>query len=393
MNVIRDFASTRPGGDTSLRLTEPATFQTLQVPTQVPSEEADLVGTFQKLIDGLPEQIALLDAEWQILAINRAWVKTAALYGYSALKPGTSYFGFLRDKAAVGHNAAKLVVEGILEMMQGGADCFNLSYAGSDQWEGHTFHLRLNQIEISNCKFFTVTRYDVTELMQLRRLREGYSFSVMESQAAERRKIAREIHDSTAQLLVGVGLTLAQLKRTRRSNRTMEIVLEMEQLLAEAQREIRSISYLTHPPHLGDLGLADALRKLMDGYARRTGLKIHLAMVPEQGIGRQVVEAAIYRVVQEALSNIHRHAKATEVQVGIYVRPTTVHAVITDNGVGIAEDAPLGVGIPGMRTRLRELGGRLRVRVANPGTVVTASIPLEPSINSTEGRMSRADIG
>ena len=389
MNVIRDLVSATPGEVAPLCPTEAGTFQTLEVPTQGPSEP-DFVDVFQKLIDGLPEQIALLDAEWQILAINKAWVKTAAVYGYSALKPGTSYFGFLRDMAAVGHNAARLVVDGILEMAQGGEDSFNLSYQGSDQWEGHTFHLRLNQIEISDRKFFTVTRYDVTELMQLRRLREGYSFSVIEGQAEERRKIAREIHDSTAQLLAGVGLTLAQLKRTRRSNRTMEIVLEMEQLLAEAQREIRSISYLTHPPHLGELGLAEALRKLIDGYARRTGLKIQLDMVPEQGIAWQVVEAAIYRLVQEALSNIHRHARATEVQVGIYVRRTTVHAVIADNGVGIAADAPLGVGIPGMRTRLRELGGRLRVRAANPGTVVTASVPREPSISATEGRTIRA---
>jgi two-component system NarL family sensor kinase len=389
MNVIRDVASARLKREFSPCLGKSDTLPTLLVPTQGPKEKPDFVGVFQKLIDGLPEQIALLDDEWQILAINKAWVKTAALYGYSALRPGTNYFEFLRDMATLGHNAAKLVVEGILDMARGGADSFNLSYAGSDQWEGHTFHLRLNQIEIENRKFFTVTRYDVTELMQLRRLREGYSFSLIEGQAEERRKMAREIHDSTAQLLAGLGLTLAQLKRTRRSNRTMEIVLEMEQLLAEAQREIRSISYLTHPPHLSERGLTEALRKLTDGYARRTDLAIHLNIVPEQEIAWPVVEAAIYRLVQEALSNIHRHAKATEVHVGIYVRQTTIHAVIADNGVGIAPDAALGVGIPGMRTRFRELGGRLRVRATYPGTVVIASVPREPSISSTEGRKIR----
>jgi len=358
----------------------------LLVPTEGPHEDPDFVGVFQKLIDGLPEQIALLDSEWRILAINKAWAKTAALYGYSALKPGTSYYGFLRDMAAIGHNAAKLVVEGILEMAQGGEDSFNLSYPGRDQWEGHTFHLRLNQIEIANRTFFTVTRYDVTELMQLRRLREGYSYSVIEGQAEERRKIAREIHDSTAQLLAGMGLTLAHLKRSRRSNRTMEIVLEMEQLLAEAQREIRSISYLTHPPRLSELGLAEALCKLVDGYARRTGLQIHLEVVPESRIAWHVVEAAIYRLMQEALSNIHRHARATDVRIGIYVRRTMVHAVIADNGIGIAANAPLGVGIPGMQSRFRELGGRLGIRAAYPGTIVTASVPREPSIRSSAGK-------
>ena len=383
MNVVRALASATTDGETSPCLSNADSLQTLLVATRGPRAGPDFVGVFQKLIDGLPEQIALLDSDWQILAINKAWEKTAALYGYQELKAGTNYFAFLRDMAAIGHNAAKLVVEGILDMAQGGADSFNLSYPGSDQWEGHTFHLRLNQIEIASRKYFTVTRYDVTELMQLRRLRESYSNSVIEGQAEERRKIAREIHDSTAQLLAGMGLTLAQLKRTRRSNRTMEIVLEMEQLLAEAQREIRSISYLTHPPHLSELGLADSLQKLVEGYGRRTGLRIRLHVVPEDRIAWHVAEAAIYRLVQEALSNIHRHAGASEVQVGIYVRRTMVHAVIADNGVGIAANAPLGVGIPGMRSRFRELGGRIGIRSAKPGTVVTASVPREPSLRST----------
>lgn len=384
MRVIGGTASNEPG--LRPQAEEADDLLTLRVPSlgKFSSSSGDFISLFQKLIDGLPEQIALLDADWRILAINGAWAKTAELYGYSALRPGTSYFEFLKEMAAIGHSAAQRVVDGMLQMADPGQEAFSLSYHGRGKWEGHSFYLRLNRIEIDGRSFITVTRYDVTELIQLRRMREGFSLSMMEGQAEERRKIAREIHDSTAQLLVGIGLTLAQLKGSRRTNRTMEIILEMEQLLAEAQREIRSISFLTHPPQLDELGLAGALRKLVDGYARRAALTIALDLAFDHQIAWPCAEAAIYRLVQEALSNIHRHSAATQVHVGLYVRRDVAHAVIVDNGVGMARDVIYGVGIPSMRSRFRELGGRLAIRSARPGTKLIASVPCGSSLLSTD---------
>ena len=110
-----------------------------------------------------------------------------------------------------------------------------------------------------------MTRYDVTELVQLRRQREVFGHSLMEGQAEERRRIAREIHDSTLQLLTGLGLAVGQLKRTQGSGETLNIVADMEQLLIETHREIRSISYLAHPPLLEEMGLTGALQALVEG--------------------------------------------------------------------------------------------------------------------------------
>ena len=339
-------------------------------------ETADI---FQQIINGLSEQIALLDQNWNILVVNEAWTRTAALYGYFGLLPGTNYFEFLREKASEGHSSAGRVVQGIAAMEESGEDDFRFLYHGSDRWAGHSFQLCIHRMEIAGRTFAMVTRHDVTELLQLRQLREGYTHHLIEGQAEERRRMAREIHDSTMQLLTGLGLALGHLKRARRHREALDIVTEMEQLLGEAQGEIRAISYLAHPPMLKNMGLVEALRMLVEGYGRRTGLRVSLNIAPDVRIGWEAAEVATYRIVQEALSNIHRHAKATDVAVALYRRRSLFHTVIIDNGIGMPAQLTQGVGLASMRSRLAELGGRLTIRNAWPGTMLVASLPARTS--------------
>ncbi len=359
--------------------------ETLGVPSLGPvaPPHSDVTLIFAQLIVGLPEQIALLDQQWNILAVNPAWTRTAALYGYDALRPGANYFNFLCERSAEGHASAQPVIDGILEIAQGNRTSFSFLYYGSDRWEGHTFQLCVNRIEVLGRCFATVTRYDVTELVQLRRARESYSHSMIEGQAEERRRMAREVHDSTSQHLVGLGFDIGQLKRSTRSNRTRDIVADMELLLGEAQREIRSLSFLAHPPMLRELGLAEALDAMVTGYERRTGLKISLQMAGRLVVGWRVAEVTIYRFVQEALSNVHRHARATEVTVSVHSRHSMIHTVVADNGTGPLSFAQPGVGLSGMRARVAELGGRLMIRPAFPGTALIASLPVQPRLGAT----------
>lgn len=350
---------------------------------QSSASQPAFVDVFQQIINGLPEQIALLDDNWSILAVNDAWTKTAALYGYFALCPGTNYFEFLRERSAEGHASAGVVVDGIRAMEERGEDDFRFLYQGSDRWEGHSFQLCVHRMEIAGRTFATVTRYDVTELMQLRQLREGFSHDLIEGQAEERRRMAREIHDSTMQLLAGLGLALGQLKRARKNREAIEIVAEMEQLLGEAQGEIRAISYLAHPPLLKNMGLAEALRMLVEGYGRRTGLRVSLNMASDIRVDWETAEVAMYRIVQEALSNSHRHARATDVAVAVHRRRSMFHVIIVDNGIGMPSNATQGVGLASMRSRLAELGGRLTVRHAMPGTMLVASLPAHSSLRAT----------
>jgi two-component system, NarL family, sensor kinase len=355
-------------------------------PNQPIFEPADTepasVEMFQQIINGLPEQIALLDADWKILAVNVAWTKTAAQYGYGDLLPGANYLQFCRSKSAEGHTPAGLVVDGIAQIESGQTDSHRFVYHGRERWSGHAFQLCIKRLQISGRIFATVTRYDVSELAQLRQLREGFSHSLMESQDQERRRFARELHDSTMQLLAGLGLAMGQLKRASKPDATVDIVAEMEQLLGEAQRELRSISYLAHPPLLKEMGLADALRALAEGFARRTGLRISFHMGDDLVVHWRTAEVVLYRVVQEALSNVHRHAHATDAAVTLVARKDMVHAVIIDNGIGMPTPIRHGVGLPGMRARLNELGGRLTVRPASPGTMLIASLSLRPCLRA-----------
>ncbi|QIK95971.1 sensor histidine kinase [Sphingomonas sp. HDW15A] len=342
---------------------------------------------FQRVVDGLPEQIALVDEKWHIIAVNEAWTAAAKVYGYE-LAPGADYLGFCEARGREGHKPTRIAAAGIRAMDENREQSFRFIYEGSGAWEGKAFQLCINRLEIAGHSYATVTRYDVTELVNLRHMREDFASSMIEGQGIERRRIAREVHDSTMQLLACLGLSLGQLKRAKRSKATAEIVSEMEEMLGEAQRELRTLAYLAHPPQLRDLGLVEAIRQLADGFGRRTGLKITVEAENSVNVC-QNTQLAIYRAVQEALSNVHRHAGATEAFIGLHARRSTLHVVIADNGRGMPDDLHLGVGLASIRERVAELGGRLSIRRGEPGLVLVASIPLRAALRAVGGMACR----
>ncbi|HET9394970.1 MAG TPA: sensor histidine kinase [Nitrospiraceae bacterium] len=351
-------------------------------PAKRVARRPQFIDVFQQLINGLPEQIALTDKDWNILAVNEAWTVTAALYGYTTLQPGTNYLEFCRDRADAGHRAAGPAVEGIERINSGAISAFRYMYDGNDRWEGYTFQLCINRMEIGGRTFATITRYDVSELVRLRRQCEKAGICLIEGQAEERRRIAREIHDSTLQLLTSLGLAVGQLKRTQGTAETVNVVADMEQLLSETQREIRAISFLAHPPLLEELGLAAALENLVNGLERRTGLKISLHIDEHYRLDHEDAEIVLYRVAQAALSNVHRHAHATNVTVSLIARRSMVHIAVSDDGAGMPVHVTRGVGLSGMRERVTELGGRLTVLRASPGTKLIATLPSRSRIRA-----------
>ena len=237
---------------------------------------------------------------------------------------------------------------------------------------------------------------DVTDRRRAEAALRGLGSRLLTLQDDERRRIARELHDSTAQLLVGASFAAARV-RTVSSDLTADAddaVEEALSLIEEGQREIRTLAYLLHPPLLDEMGLPAALRWYAKGLARRSGLAVAVEVAPEL-MGRRIprdVEAALFRVAQEALGNAHRHSGGSQVQVRLAVAEegpagrglSTVLLAVQDNGRGFAgaqvlpanddSDATVfGVGLAGMQERMRQLGGRLVVRPADPGgTVVEA---------------------
>jgi signal transduction histidine kinase len=202
-------------------------------------------------------------------------------------------------------------------------------------------------------------------------------------QEEERHRIARELHDSTAQHLVAANLGLAGLEgEVQQSPTGRKTLADVEGLINEALRELRIFTYLLHPPNLEKDGLQTTLRDFAEGFAGRTGLVARIRIPEEVDSLSPDLQRAILRVVQEALTNVHRHAGASHVSVDAKIMSGRLTVRIRDNGFGMSSpartDKPMrfGVGIAGMRARLEQFGGGLRIRTSRGGTVVVASVPV-----------------
>jgi len=203
-------------------------------------------------------------------------------------------------------------------------------------------------------------------------------------QDEERRRLARELHDQTAQTLVAVGLDLGTARRRLGAGidpAGERLLSEAETLAQQVLREIRTVSYALHPPVLEE-GLAATLREFATGFGLRSGVVVDLSEVHDVGRLSEEAEGVLLRVAQEALANVARHAATDRASLALAPRPGAVVLRVADHGGGIAgigspgNSPPLGVGIAGMRERLRQLGGDLAIASDAGGTVVTARLPV-----------------
>lgn len=346
-------------------------------------EPFELTESFRLVIDGLPEQIALVDEDWTILMVNDAWKKAADAVGLP-LGAGDNYRTFCQSYADQGSEPAMIVVAGLRQISSGQRDRFRHIYSAEGVNAGHDYQVCVARLECGGRRLATVTRYEVTELLTLRREHLERGDSRLRIQQDERRRIGREIHDSTAQHIVAIHLNLMRLKRMHDDADSTAVFAEIDETIDRVQREIRTISYIFHPPELTEEGLAPALRAMARGFGARTGLRIGVHAEGDFAGACGPVESTLYRLSQEALTNIHRHAHAEEVRIRLEARRGLLHLLIMDDGIGVPAisqtSAELGVGIPGMRLRVEELGGRFTIRRHDFGTLILASVPLRPSL-------------
>lgn len=344
-----------------------------------PPQIVALAGTMQDLIDDLPEQIAILDEQSEILAVNDAWKAVVQKHGYLEALPGGNYRIFCEVSARGGYEPAVEAIVALDEIRSGKRSFWQFVYNGKERWDGRDFQISIRKVLIGEQPLVIVTRFDLTEILELRRFKNEFGESLIKQQSIERQRLGRELHDSTSQLLAAIGLLLGRLKHQSPGDRAMGLVEEMQDLVGEAQREIRSISYLAHPPSLEKLGLAGAMKSLVEGFARRTGLEASFEIQGDTTPMAPNAEGALYRLVQEALSNVHRHANAARIRLLLCFRGSATHFVVADDGVGISAEARsglfnAGVGLSSMHSRLSEIGGRLTIRNLSPGTAVIASV-------------------
>ncbi len=213
--------------------------------------------------------------------------------------------------------------------------------------------------------------------------RRQLSGKLLAAQDDERRRIARELHDSTAQVLTAIQMNLAILDGLPgdRSPQARRIVDETRGMANQCCDEIRTISHLLHPPLLDEVGLVFAVRLFIDGFTKRTGTVVDLKAATEMPRLPSDVATALFRVVQESLSNVHRHSGATRVEISIEALEAGVAVQVADDGVGLDGEggamAPLGVGLLGMRERIEQFGGTLSVTGSAAGTKVQAFVSLD----------------
>src|SRR6202041_307102 len=239
-----------------------------------------------------------------------------------------------------------------------------------------------------------------TEILQQSDQLRELSGRLMSTQDEERRRIARDLHDSAGQNLAALAMTVARIEdeATRNPTRLSQTVKEVRDLIEGLTREIRTTSYLLHPPMLDEMGLASALGWYLEGLQQRSGLSIELDIPTDFGRLAPGVELAIFRLVQECLTNIHRHSGSKTAVIRIIRGPDKIYAEVQDQGKGMSPErfaevqsqgAGVGVGIRGMRERVRQAHGELTVDSNALGTTITATFPATKPAAKEQDTISR----
>ena len=220
------------------------------------------------------------------------------------------------------------------------------------------------------------------------------SLNLLRTQDEERRRIGRELHDSVGQYLAALKMSLdsAAMALKREKSRAEEHLAESRSLADESIREVRTVSYLLHPPMLEELGLQSAMSWYVEGFSKRSGLQVAIDVSADFGRLPYDVELAMFRVLQESLTNVHRHSGSPKAEVHLRMRPEEVTLEIIDHGKGMAEGNPtratdaqpqaggrVSVGLQGMTERMRQLGGTLQLESTATGTTVRAIVPCRVS--------------
>lgn len=215
---------------------------------------------------------------------------------------------------------------------------------------------------------------------------QNLSQRLIRVQDEERRRVARDLHDSTGQTLTALKISVSLLlQKVSQDKETADELAGIAQLADQALQEIRTTSYLLHPPGLDEAGFSCAAQWYLEGYAQRSGLTVRTDFAQEAERLSGTIELTLFRVLQESLTNVHRHSGSSEVDVCFRREAEAVILEVRDYGRGMPEELlgrtsrqfkGSGVGLAGMRERLNELNGGLEIEAASPGTRLRAIVPL-----------------
>jgi two-component system NarL family sensor kinase len=321
----------------------------------------------ESILDTVGANVAILNDDGEVIAVNDAWMQFTEFNELSVENYGVglNYIAFCESLNAPGAEEAR---QGVRELLAGKSGSLRYEYqivlANGPIW----VRMTATRVSRDDRNLVILAHEDITVQRHAQAALGRATAALLHAEDDERRRIARELHDGTAQYLTGAKLMLGGL--------------EVEGLLANALDEIRSLSYLLHPPALEDLGLGAAMRQMAEGFARRTGLALKVDVAEDFPKMAQSTEIALYRIAQEALTNVHRHSGSPRATIALRLAGEMVLLSIRDYGVGLPDNAApsAGVGLAGMRLRLEFVNGHISLTSAVPGLLVEAWAPFTPEI-------------
>jgi signal transduction histidine kinase len=335
----------------------------------------------RSVLDASTSEMALLDPKGLIVSANAAWRESVESFraGDTNHGIGSSFLEFCKSSIPDLDEAA--LRAGLSEVLGGQradyAQPYVIAAPGGLRWR----RLRIVAFRVGPSAQAVAVREDITDVGQAWAALRNTSEELLSALAHERERIAFELHDSTSQHLAALGLGLIRLKRLV-GDVAGDLIADMSKSVEETVREIRVLSYLMKPSGLDRDDLEDAARLFVNGFGARTGLQTELRTEGDFRAISDTVQSAAFRVLQEALSNVYKHAHASRVEVDIANFGGALRVRIKDDGRGIAHlrdgrsrIAP-GVGLASMETRVAQLGGTLDISCGDVGTIVDAIIPL-----------------
>jgi len=325
--------------------------------------------------------------DWDLGERRGSWnPQMAAIYGYNP--PNAFITANEWQNLFHPEDAARLVEEA--QRAYKDQDQFHFEYrairpSGETRWI--LSHGRIVRDADGNALRMIGTHTDITqrkEFEEAEKIRE-LSGKLLHAQDAERRRIARELHDSAGQIIAALQMNLIPMEEEARplNSAFAQGIQQSLDLLQQLSNELRTVSYLLHPPLLDEAGLPSALRWYIEGFAERSKIAVQLEIDPELGRLSQEMEMTIFRVVQECLTNIHRHSGSRQAEIRLSGCSSEVCLEVRDHGKGMpsvgrnsGSQLRFGVGIQGMRERIRQLNGQFEIKSQDDGTVVSARLPL-----------------